>query len=319
MQIWGQGDAAADVAEPLPPVQAGSSMPAAASPEQVMHSSQPDASASTSRQSLASRRDSGKENTPMSRPDLRISTLHSSQSPFSEVNTEQDQPASRNHFPIPIPSAPAISSYDRGMLGSPPLLRGHISLKDWAGHGLQPSSSLQSMQSLGDSLPSLGDWASLDATAKYRDLHRDSPDFAFGSNGSSPSGSSPQSFGRYMAIRSKSSRGNSIQAQQTHGDADFSFSSKQAGQPFLHGIAEDSAVSYGSPDSDSQQMLRSLQNISAISDDQDGASSLLMLHDQNSPKAEQVTRPRSPSIKRTRGSEIEDSSGSKSPRRSHVL
>ena len=295
-------------------------MPAGAPSAQVTHSAQPDVSTSHSRRTLPPDQDSGKENTFVTRPGLRVYTLPSSQSPFSEINAEQDRLASRNHFPIPIPAASASGSHSRGSSDNPQALRSHVSLRDWAGPGMQASSSLQSLQSLGDSLPSLGDWATMDAAARYRDLSRDSPDFGFSSNGSSPSGSSPQSFGRHMAFRSKPSRSNASAAtlhqsqQNNNDDADFSFSLKQTAQPALHGIAEE----HSSPDSDGDMLLRSLQNVSAMADDQDGASSLLMLHKQASPKAEQIARPRSPGIKRARGSDSDNGSGSKSPRLLHA-
>ena len=221
-------------------------------------------------------------------PGLRSNALHSSSSPFSELDPEQDQLASRDNFAIPIPAAPASASHSRDPSDNPPMLRGHISLRDWA--GLQPSSSLQSLHSLGDSLPSLGDWATVDAAARFRDLSRDSPDFGFGSNGSSPSGSSPQTFGLHMPFRSKSR----TSLQQNAADADFSFPSKQAGQSSLHGIAEEHPVSKGSPDSDGEMLLRSLQNVSAMSDDQAGASSLLMLHDQATTHADPDPSPPQP-------------------------
>lgn len=257
--------------------------------------------------------DSGKENTLISRrTDLQKAVSPTPQSPFSEASADPEaQNSSKRGWSIPIPS-PALDSERSSSMAShdPQGLCGHLSLQDWPCQGLQASSSFQSLQSLGDSLPSLGDWGAVSA-ASFRDLNRDSVESGLGSTGSSPTGSSPPRPSQLGKLRYKGSSGTS--QQKAEADADFSFSFKQPGADPLHGIAEEDATSDDSADSDGAVLLRSLQNVSAMSDDQDGASSLLLLQQQ----AIEATPPRpcSPGIKRTRTFETAEGSRSKSPRR----
>lgn len=269
-------------------------------------------------QPMPDAQESGKENTLLShRTDLRKAVRPNPQSPFSEAGAEEEVPhCSQRGWSIPIPS-PSLDVEQNSRMAShnPQGSRGHLSLQDWAAQGQQASSSLQSLQSLGDSLPSLGDWGTFHAAAGFRDLSRDSVESGFGSTGSSPTGSSPPRPGQTGKLRCRSGAGLSNPSQhRADADADFSFSFKQPGADPLHGIAEEGATSDDSADSNGAVLLRSLQHVSAMSDDQDGASSLLLLQQQATHEAT-PPRPCSPGIKRSRTFGTDDSSRCKSPRR----
>ena len=319
MQLWNAGGAEPQECRAFEQqgMPSPGSMPSAL---KVNHSPAPSIPRPPPRQAVQTRpgaQDSGKENTQLSRrAALQKSLLPHQQSPFSDPGADQDvrQPVKQG-LSIPIPS-PNLDTQADSRMAAFQAFRGQLSLQDLASQGAHRSSSLQSLQSLGDSLPSLGDWATLDAAAKFRDLSRDSVESGFGSTSSSPTGSSPPGPAHSLRVRCRGSTGpsNPSQLQADH-DADFSFSLRQPGTGPLHGIAEECAMSEDSSDPDGEVLLRSLQNVSAMSDDQDGASSLLLLHDQGSERAEAIPpRPRSPGIKRTRTFGADAEHECKSPR-----